>query len=88
MMFATGEPRHWDDERNNGALGENRTRDLRITSALLYRLSYQGGACRKPGRKYLVNDLLRVILGGDRPPVGQLRHFGREIDLDLQIRAR
>ena len=27
----------------NGAQDENRTHDLRITSALLYRLSYLGG---------------------------------------------
>jgi hypothetical protein len=29
-----------------GAQSGNRTHDLRITSALLYRLSYLGGGCR------------------------------------------
>ncbi len=31
--------------RAAGAQGGNRTHDLRITSALLYRLSYLGAAC-------------------------------------------
>jgi hypothetical protein len=34
-----------------GAQTESRTRDLRITNALLYQLSYLGGTGRKGGRK-------------------------------------
>jgi hypothetical protein len=32
----------WPDSTENGAWGGNRTHDLRITNALLYRLSYPG----------------------------------------------
>ena len=35
----------------NGAQDENRTHDLRITSALLYRLSYLGNGAMLPRRE-------------------------------------
>ena len=39
------------NEVNSGATGRIRTVDLRITSALLYQLSYGGSSIRERGRK-------------------------------------
>jgi hypothetical protein len=43
MLVSPATTEHEQTLAANGAQDENRTHDLRITSALLYRLSYLGG---------------------------------------------
>ena len=44
--FKLGSPNRPNFQKFTGAREENRTPDLRITSALLYRLSYPGNGCK------------------------------------------
>lgn len=57
---------------NSGAADRNRTGDLRITNALLYRLSYSGSTPGYPGEEpYSSNNVANVLV--------RLGNFARDL---------